>query len=70
MKKWFTSDTHFSHTKIIKYTGRPFATVEEMNKSLVDNWNKYVGCGRSSFLSWRFWTWRRRTPPFNLFATK
>jgi len=36
MKKWFTSDTHFSHTNIIKYTGRPFATV-------VDNWNKCVG---------------------------
>jgi len=43
MKKWFTSDTHFSHTNIIKYTGRPFATVEEMNRTLVDNWNKCVG---------------------------
>lgn len=42
MKKWFTSDTHFSHTNIIKYTGRPFATVEEMNRNLVDNWNKFV----------------------------
>lgn len=42
MKKWFTADTHFSHANIIRYAKRPFASVEEMNQSLINNWNECV----------------------------
>jgi calcineurin-like phosphoesterase family protein len=34
--------TFVSHRNIIAYCNRPFATVSEMNKVLIDNWNKVV----------------------------
>jgi calcineurin-like phosphoesterase family protein len=40
---YFTSDTHFGHTNIIKYCNRPFADLHEMNRALVHNWNERVG---------------------------
>lgn len=34
--------TFVSHRNIIPYCNRPFATVSEMDKALIDNWNKVV----------------------------
>jgi calcineurin-like phosphoesterase family protein len=42
MARFFTSDLHFGHKNISKYTGRPFADVEEMNVGLIARWNETV----------------------------
>ena len=39
---WVTSDTHFGHGNIIGFDNRPFSDVDEMNETLIDNWNGVV----------------------------
>ena len=41
-KTFITSDLHLDHTNIIKYCKRPFLNTEDMNKTLVDNWNNTI----------------------------
>jgi len=40
---WFTSDTHFGHANIIRYSKRPFAHVDAMDEALIERWNARVG---------------------------
>ena len=39
---WFTADLHFGHTNVIRYSKRPFKTVQEMDETLFNNWNKTI----------------------------
>lgn len=40
--RWFTSDLHLGHGNVVRYCGRPFTTVDEMNDALVEAWNREV----------------------------
>lgn len=39
---WFTSDLHLNHRAVIRMCERPFDSMEEMNRKLIENINKKV----------------------------
>ena len=40
---FFTSDLHFGHKNLLKFTKpRPFTTIEEHDQTIIDNWNSVV----------------------------
>lgn len=39
---WFTSDTHFGHSNIVRLCHRPFPSIQEMDAMLIKNWNEVV----------------------------
>lgn len=41
--KWVTADTHFFHKNICELAHRPFDSVEDMNETIIGNWNSAVG---------------------------
>ena len=42
---WFSADFHLSHVNIIKYSNRPFKSIEEMDQALINNLMNHVNSG-------------------------
>lgn len=40
--KFYTSDHHFDHSNIIKFSGRPWDNINDMNEALISKWNAKV----------------------------
>lgn len=48
--KYYTSDLHFGHRRIIEYENRPFNSVEEMDDYLIYKWNSKVKNGDEVYI--------------------
>lgn len=58
---YFVSDLHFFHNNIMKFTKRPFSSLEEMHEGIIEAWNSVVNrsdtvyhLGDLSFLTGKF----------------
>lgn len=40
--KFYIADTHFGHESVINMCKRPFSSIEEMDETLIVNWNSVV----------------------------
>ncbi|MCM1505673.1 MAG: metallophosphoesterase [Ruminococcus flavefaciens] len=54
MKIFFTADTHFGDGNIIRYENRPFLNTEEMDSTIIQNWNDTVSEDDKVFLTGDF----------------
>ena len=50
MSVYFTADLHFNHSGVINFDKRPFANVDEMNRSMVEYWNARVKDGDEVYI--------------------
>lgn len=46
----YIADLHLSHANIIRFDSRPFDSVEEMNETIISNWNKKVKSGDTTYI--------------------
>jgi len=42
MAFFWTADTHFGHSNVIRYSKRPFSCAEEMDEVLIERWNEII----------------------------
>lgn len=66
----YISDLHFGHANILKFDNRPFRNTEEMETSLIENWNNTVSAGDTTYILGDFcWgkepKWKRIVPLLN-----
>lgn len=60
---YFTSDLHFGHANIIHLCNRPFADVDEMDRMLIERWNRKVGEEDTVYLVGDI-VWDKRKVPY------
>lgn len=47
---FYTADLHLGHSNVIKLCNRPFSSIEEMDETLIANWNAKVHNGDTVYI--------------------
>lgn len=64
MSKFYISDLHIGHANVIGFDNRPFVSVEQMDATLIRNWNSVVRPGDTVYvLGDMFWRTGREAVP-------
>lgn len=50
MSNFYIADLHFGHQNIIRFDNRPFDSVDHMNDYMINNWNKKVKQGDTTYI--------------------
>ena len=66
---YLIGDTHFDHANIIRYCNRPFPNIQEMNETIVRNWNETVK-DRDTVYFLGDWTFGRGHKPAKYWVRK
>lgn len=63
-KKFYISDLHFGHANCLAFDNRPWHTVADMDRALIENWNSVVDNGDIVYiLGDMFWcNWKESLP--------
>ena len=43
---YFIGDMHLEHENIIEMCARPYSSIEEMNRDIINRWNRSIICNR------------------------
>ena len=47
---FYIADMHLGHKNVLKFDNRPFLSVSEMDKVLIENWNSRVSTNDDVYL--------------------
>jgi len=47
---WFSSDMHYDHKNIIRYSNRPYTNLKHMQEGMIQNWNLRVQPNDTAFI--------------------
>lgn len=66
MQRLYIADPHFGHEGVIRMNNRPFSSIDEMDRVMIDNWNSVVSQEDEVYIIGDFMFRSRHAPNYYL----